>query len=1694
MLFRPSESSKRIVDFYRRYLLTTFSTNKDVYNKQLKALLEKDRSIADGPYISMSDPYKKGKSLTELSEEGVVSKEILKMKDFHPDRKLYLHQEEAVRKAMNGQNLIVTTGTGSGKTESFLIPVINQLLTEKEHGTLDDGVRALIIYPMNALVNDQIRRLRKLLSSMDGDKKITFGRFTGETEEKYTAAKKQYEEIEDIDVSPLCENELISREQMRKTPPNILITNYAMLEYMLLRPGDNIIFREENALKWQYIIFDEAHSYSGAKGIEVATLTKRIKAMLNRQDIKFILTSATLGDEKSDDEIIRFGKSLCTADFTKNSIIRSYSQKITPEHDVGDVSFDVYRELAAAIRENQPDDVIRGIITKYNNMCDISQNVDALLFDLILHDSFYYVVRKVLFCQIKTVNQAAKELQVSADDFTDFIAVASNAIKNGERLFEAKYHMFIRGMEGVFVTLNPSNKLFINRMETYRENVYDEETEYKVFEISFCNNCNALYITGEEQNGILVQKSKYSEDYNPEVYLISGELDTDDEDDNVYLLCAKCGAIKRKTSINGLQCGHDSKNFNNVIKIKKNKDVLHNCPCCHSKNSKRSILRPYFLGNEAATAVIATALYNELPGEICRVTEERINNPFLGEFIKREESIEKLSKQFLSFSDNRQTAAFFATYLESTYRDSLIKRIMHQIVEENLLDTEAGMSLQSFSSKLAAKFMENEIFEEMEGEEVEKIAWIYLMKEMSNYKAKNSLLRKGNILFEVDFDLPEYEGFTKKEMKNIFNFLIRDMMADAAIKINTKINFTKADEEAFSHTGFDMGYKKYSDGCSFIKSWCAAEGKSNKRIKYLKKLFNGNEAAARSFLEAVWDYLENFKYITVVSMGHKIHAYKLNSEKILVKKIDHLYVCSECKTAYPYSVRDICCKPGCSGKLQPFDVDKELVDDHYYGLYTTLNTVPMSVHEHTAQLSSSTAYEYQKQFINKKINVLSCSTTFEMGVDVGSLETVFMRNMPPTPANYAQRAGRAGRSLKSAAYAITYCPNNSHDLNYFRNPVAMIEGRIKPPFFNVSNDKIVLRHIFASAFSYFWRSNIDLYKETIGEFIESNGFEKLKEYLNQKPIELRKYLMQIVPAELQTVFGIESYRWVELMFNEDKEKKGFCNIVIDKYFNDLTDLKKALNVSKEAEDYNIAGKIYKSINTIKDQRIIDFLSKNSLIPKYGFPVDTVELQSSTIGDSSALRLSRDLFTAISEYAPDSEVVADGKLYTSRYIKRLSGYEWPTYNYYFCDKCNTLNRTTSFSDIKVCRQCGEALQGRTRQYVIPKFGFVSDISGPRPVGLNKPERTYKGAVAYIGNEDQINFKRYMVGNTNILVGNNKMDSLAVINESNFFVCETCGYSVVEKNSVNAIENITHKNSNGKDCANRILRRYSIGHEFQTDVVILKFIDFNISCVDEAWTILYSLIEGISRYLNVDRNELSGCLHWYKDDNHPTGNFGFVIFDNTPGGAGYVRQLTNTDVIIGMLKNGFKVVNSCECGGESKDTACYSCLCNYYNQRQHDILKRYYALDFYNLFGLSFDEEWNVTKEDSTDKGQKEICDEDNSQKAQITFCNNGQNQAADSVQEIWNNLLDDCSEKDESIIEKIRDVCPSGISKPWYKESIKIIETGEVISTDLIWKEKKVILFLADNINEYKKAKKTDFSCFYLDEKFDIDEFILKIEV
>jgi len=311
MAINPVQATYAIEESYRNYLTTTFGFKDLDLQKQFIEQLQQPGKFLNGPILEATPSFKTGLTIEKLIDEGILSKEFrsLNAPSLPLDRTLYLHQEKAIRKVVSHKrNIVVATGTGSGKTETFLIPILDYLLKEQEVGRLSPGVRALLLYPMNALANDQMLRLRTLLKNYPY---ITFGRYTGETENEYSKALSQYRNMFHSDPIP---NELISREQMRKKPPHILLTNYAMLEYLLLRPKDNVFFDGIYAKYWHFIVMDEVHTYSGAKGIEMAMLLRRLKERIVQSEpgrLQCIATSATLGRGREDfPQIVHFASQM----------------------------------------------------------------------------------------------------------------------------------------------------------------------------------------------------------------------------------------------------------------------------------------------------------------------------------------------------------------------------------------------------------------------------------------------------------------------------------------------------------------------------------------------------------------------------------------------------------------------------------------------------------------------------------------------------------------------------------------------------------------------------------------------------------------------------------------------------------------------------------------------------------------------------------------------------------------------------------------------------------------------------------------------------------------------------------------------------------------------------------------------------------------------------------------------------------------------------------------------------------------------------------------------------------------------------------------------------------------------------------------------------------------------------------------
>src|SRR5438132_5466881 len=274
----PIQFQQDLQGTFRRYLYTSniVCDSEQELQDEFWSELAKPLRILHGPFVHCTPSYMAAESLAQLIDGrggSRLSKKFLDLpvEHFDPHRLLHLHQVQAIRKAQQGRNVIVATGTGSGKTECFLLPILQSIFEDPT-----PGLRAIIVYPMNALANDQLDRLRKLLVNSPD---VSFGRYTGDTPHQVS--------VDDKRRAGALENERFSRAEIRAKPPHILLTNFAMLEYLLLRPQDSELFRDH---RLGFVILDEAHSYAGAQGVEIALLMRRLKEylLLKESDLQFL--------------------------------------------------------------------------------------------------------------------------------------------------------------------------------------------------------------------------------------------------------------------------------------------------------------------------------------------------------------------------------------------------------------------------------------------------------------------------------------------------------------------------------------------------------------------------------------------------------------------------------------------------------------------------------------------------------------------------------------------------------------------------------------------------------------------------------------------------------------------------------------------------------------------------------------------------------------------------------------------------------------------------------------------------------------------------------------------------------------------------------------------------------------------------------------------------------------------------------------------------------------------------------------------------------------------------------------------------------------------------------------------------------------------------------------------------------------
>lgn len=1587
---QPLEATDAIRSAYLRYLLTSNPVRQHDIREKLELALSEPDYLVKGPYLEGAPPYRTGASVADLIDEGVLSPLLKNLSSvLPPSRPLYAHQEDAIRRAHRKRNLIVATGTGSGKTESFLLPLLNNLLREREQGTLCPGVRAMLLYPMNALANDQVKRLRELFAPFPD---ITFGRYTGETKETQQEALNLYQR--QYPGSKPLPNELISREQMRKTPPHILLTNYAMLEYLLVRPEDCTLFDGDTGQYWSNIVLDEAHTYNGAAGMEVGMLIRRLKDRIGKAGhLQCIATSATIGSGRADfPEAVRFASELFGEPFEWNEhdlerqdvIEARRVEAVEPdafpwgapdpylygtlqdlievhgksEHDVHnaaawDSQISLLNALkGAAVAGEVPGNVAEEAAMRAQSFNDLKACAGTFLYGVLRGDSRLQTLQRLLssqrFCSLQEeAHQIFDQSDVAPAQLISLVALAVRArpAPHAHALLPARYHLFARALEGAFICLNREGHEDGKVWLSLSPHLHCPKCSAAAQELAACSRCGAAYVAGELKDG----KLKYSPKSDRLTYLlidgILAEADEDDETLNVLpptvaevWLCVKCAGISSKQ---GCACG--GKTIRTYRAAKPVKDSgKYKCISCNAQTRGTSVYR-LTPGADAPVSVLATALYSALP-------ETARGEPGDG-------------RKLLVFADSRQDAAFFAPYLARTYEGILRRRVIFEAVT-NVTSEGEPAEIVDVIDLISGKYIGNILDSDATARQRKTEATRWVMREALALDRRIGLEGTGLAFFQLkrpkNFQVPPPVrnapwGLSDDEAWTLISLLIDTVREQGAMAMPNDL--VQPNDEIFQPRNRSVYLAEFSATGNAVPRGCSVlgwkpRGGSNRRLDILMRLLKQRNPSlddqvvrdqSMMLLDGLWRRLN----AETSFWGRDKVGQRLNPRSWTIRLESEVpaFACDRCHEVTQHNIRDLCPRNKCSGTLRPLREVKPHADsNHYRQLYQNLHISGMRVEEHTAQWTPVEAANIQEKFIKGEVNVLSCSTTFEMGVDVGELQAVLLRNVPPSTANYIQRAGRAGRRADSAAFALTFAQRRSHDLVHFAHPQRLLSGQVPVPRVSIQNPKIVRRHLQAIVIAAFLRDEMDRGNRlsVVEDFIEkkdANGqspLNRLVQFARATPAYLLSSIQKVTPESLYNELDIHNWGWLN-----SESGDGFFELIdrVEKEFLDETRLyDELMDESINNRELRKAEMYQRICNTIRKKTLISHLASRNLLPKYGFPVDVVPFKTNHVPGGQQVNLERDLRIAISEFAPGSKLVAGKLVWTGGGLVKQPNKAWRTYKYTTCKKCERFVRNPEKLPVE-CPGCHEPLDGE-RTFIIPEFGFVAHKDVEEP-GDTRPPRLFSSRVAfseYAEGKDVPEFEPIYVGmNATVSLRTSRYGELAVINASagGFKVCYSCGFAA----NIGFNEAYHRKPFSDKEC-NGFLTRHDLGHVFMTDVA-----EFRIDGGGAEWqnltkqtgfwdSLLYALIEGATSILQIRREDIEGTVRHGYQGLQPS----LVLYDDVPGGAGHVARLK--DVFPAILSASISRLDNNCC---DPATSCYECLRGYRNQYVHDILSRGLALE-------------------------------------------------------------------------------------------------------------------------------------------------------
>lgn len=1300
---RAFDFDQTLVEQYSRFSRSFTKIRSDDIRRQIDAEYEAGRFWPDS-LLSFNPKYESGPLISDLVAEGVLDEATGRIfrKNGEP-LKLYRHQAQAIAKARTGQSYVVTTGTGSGKSLCFFVPIVDAIVRARRSGQ-PRSTRAIIIYPMNALANSQMQEIEGYLSQADVSDAVlpVVRRYTGQDEQE-------------------------ERERIRENPPDILLTNFMMAELMLTRQNDADRAILENARGLEFIVLDELHTYRGRQGADVAVLVRRIRNRLcpDRAPI-CIGTSATMVSEGGEADrasaVARVATKIFGNQIGPDAVIDEWLERKT---DLALKLEDVKPKLPAVLASPLPEKLTDEGLKTHPLAVWIELAIG-------LEEGMRLSRRQPMpFGEI--VNKLAQDSGVASDRCREVLVEFLTRVSLPERerggtgeaaFLPFKLHRFISGAGEVFTTLTaaPRTVLLEGQLE-------DPETPgHRLYPTRFCRNCgHEIHVVRRvsspdgdyfvprdideiplehEEGDIAGYLTPVGDD--AAEYAFRGEVE--DYPEEWRETSGEGGRIRAYYAHRKLQRvtvrpdGHIGKDGRDFWFIP---GKFGFCPCCRFTPQTRMRERGKLPG---------------LSGEGRSSATTQLVSSALAWMNRDDAGIPAEKRKLLAFTDNRQDAALQAGHFNDFLFVSLLRGAILRAVldsgdsglreEEFGLRTARALGFTADNRKALAHWMLNPEAGSLAREDAEgalrKVlahrVWTDLRR---GWRYTNPSLRELDLiriefrgledvldrLGDIQDVLPEFVAREREHQRKVLEEILAFFVEGLAV--NTEA-LDKALLESVGQQSRNLVRRPWSidqkeqlrtrttllleapskrqTGLREEQTFLRAGPTSRLGLKLNRLSVLGSKLKREDYLQAMSRLLELFAMeglLQEVAFDDDVTGWRLS----------------------PSAVRLV---PGATAQGGGETAGNPFFIELYRSIANDLTAGPskllgMEGREHTAQVDQKLREwrewrfrfeEKDKKLLKEKaaelkttresdqfLPVLFCSPTMELGVDISALNVVYLRNVPPTPANYVQRAGRAGRSGQAAVVA-TYCAAQSpHDQYFFARRTDMVAGQVRPPALDITNEELVRSHLHAV-----WLAEAKLeLSADIPNILDlsSEGFP-LRSAITQRiydpsleqsaQMPMRRVLEEILASE-----GDRKPSWLTDAEKFIRETAKKAPIEFDRAFDRWRELYRAARSQlKEAnEKSEIAGiskaerKRLKSAQMQAQDQIAllehgsatngsDFysyryLATEGFLPGYNFPRLPLYAFIPGEGESSTY-LQRPRFLAIAEFGPRSLVYHEGRAY------------------------------------------------------------------------------------------------------------------------------------------------------------------------------------------------------------------------------------------------------------------------------------------------------------------------------------------------------------------------------------------------------------------------------------------------------------------